>query len=333
MTQDKRIGITTTIPVEVVYASGHIPVDLNNLFVSSPDAEAMVETAERAGFPRTSCSWVKGIYGAVHRLGIRQVIGVVRGDCSNTEALLSVLLSEGLEVFPFSYPFPPDARLLRSETERLMAYLGADWPGVREWKTRLDKVRVRVQELDELTWQAGIFTGFENHYYCVSCSDFTGNPMAFETKVQSLIDERLKESETSGQRTNRIRLGLVGVPPIISDLYAYLDRLGVAVVFNETQRQFAMPEAKNDVIEQYLAYTYPYGIEARIADIQRQASRRGLRGIIHYVQSFCHHQIEDAVLRKGVAMPVLTLEADRPGPLDARSRTRIEAFLETFDAR
>jgi benzoyl-CoA reductase/2-hydroxyglutaryl-CoA dehydratase subunit BcrC/BadD/HgdB len=56
-------------------------------------------------------------------------------------------------------------------------------------------------------------------------------------------------------------------------------------------------------------------------------------GIIHYVQSFCFRQIEDLIVRKRFKLPILTLEGDRPGPLDARTRIRIEGFVEMIRAR
>ncbi len=133
--RSRLVGITTTIPVEVVYAAGLVPVDLNNVFVTSPQAAQMVEWAEQRGFPRTTCSWVKGIYTAAHEAGVGRVIGVVRGDCSNTEAALSVLASEGIEVFYFSYPYPRLAYRLEEEVERLMAYLEADWQAVESAKS------------------------------------------------------------------------------------------------------------------------------------------------------------------------------------------------------
>ncbi|MCL4534681.1 MAG: 2-hydroxyacyl-CoA dehydratase family protein [Bacteroidetes bacterium] len=343
------VGITTTLPVEVVFAAGLVPVDLNNVFVTSSNASAMVEMAEQAGFPRTTCSWVKGIYGAVRETGLRRVIGVVRGDCSNTEALLSVLAAEGVEVFHFSYPYPKDYGQLREEIERLMMFLGVEWPAVERAKACLDRVRALVHRLDDLTWQSGVFSGLENHYYCVNCSDFRGDPAAFEREVAGLLASRGAKGElaragpaTSPAATRRgemadvpapqssssIRLGFVGVPPIIGDLYPFLESHGASVVYNEMQRQFAMPSCGDDLVQQYLDYTYPYGVEARLADIRRAVQERRLAGLVHYVQSFCHHQIEDMLLRRGVPVPVLTLEGDRPGPLDGRSKTRIEAFLE-----
>jgi benzoyl-CoA reductase/2-hydroxyglutaryl-CoA dehydratase subunit BcrC/BadD/HgdB len=56
-------------------------------------------------------------------------------------------------------------------------------------------------------------------------------------------------------------------------------------------------------------------------------------GVIHYVQSFCFRQIEDLIVRRRLPVPVLTLEGDRPGKVDARTRIRIEGFLEMLKAR
>ena len=41
----KRIGITTTVPVEILLAAGYQPVDLNNVLVSSPDPTRFVTIA------------------------------------------------------------------------------------------------------------------------------------------------------------------------------------------------------------------------------------------------------------------------------------------------
>jgi len=93
-----------------------------------------------------------------------------------------------------------------------------------------------------------------------------------------------------------------------------------------------LPES-HSLSEQYLQYTYPYGVAPRIADIRQEVSRRRIDGLIHYVQSFCFRHIQDRLIRQAAGVPVLTLEYDRPGPLDGRSRTRLEAFLEMLDLR
>ena len=66
----KKIGITTTVPIEVCLAAGYQPVDLNNVFITDPNPERLINIAERAGFPLNCCSWIKGIYGVCMDYGI-----------------------------------------------------------------------------------------------------------------------------------------------------------------------------------------------------------------------------------------------------------------------
>jgi hypothetical protein len=84
-----------------------------------------VAEAEQRGFPRNSCAWIKGIYSTARQLGVRRVIGVAQGDCSNTHALMEVLASEGVEVIDFNYPFPKDAAALGAALDGLARRLGA----------------------------------------------------------------------------------------------------------------------------------------------------------------------------------------------------------------
>ena len=60
-----RIGMTTTVPVEIILAAGHVPVDLNNIFITGADPVRRVDAAEDAGYPRTICGWIKGLYSPV----------------------------------------------------------------------------------------------------------------------------------------------------------------------------------------------------------------------------------------------------------------------------
>jgi benzoyl-CoA reductase/2-hydroxyglutaryl-CoA dehydratase subunit BcrC/BadD/HgdB len=321
----KRVGITTTIPVEVVFAAGWVPVDLNNLFISSADPRLLVEEAETAGYPRNVCAWIKGIYATVLRdRELRTVIAVTQGDCSNTHALMETLQLAGIHTIPFAYPFDRDYDLLKLQVEKLMGFFGVDWPEVQKVKQRLDLVRRAIRELDRLTWEENRVGGWDNHFFQVSCSDFGGDPEKFEARVRDF----LARAKNSPPRKEAIRLGYIGVPPINVDIYEFLEKRGARVVYNETQRQFAMPFDTDDLVEQYRLYSYPYGIFYRLQDIQREIERRAIHGVIHYAQSFCFRQIEDLIVRHELKVPILTMEGDKPGQLDARTRIRLEAFLE-----
>lgn len=321
---DKSIGITTTIPSEIVYAAGLRPVDLNNRFITSADPAKSVEDAEHAGFPRNVCSWIKGIYAAARDLGVRRIIAVARGDCSNTHALAEILETEGIEVVDFSFPYRRNPDDLSAELAKLCGRLGATMAAAEEQKQRLDSVRRTVGEIDRLTWEDGRVSGEENHLWQINCSDFGGDPDRFAEDADAFLDEAgARDPLPDGPR-----LGFIGIPPICSDVYAALESLGARVVFNEMQRQFSMPARTATLLEQYQAYTYPYDIFFRLDDIERELDRRHIDAVVHYVQSFCFRGIQDRIVRSRLDVPVLTLECDRPGPLDARSRTRLEAFME-----
>jgi len=322
---DRIIGITSTIPIEIVFAAGYIPIDLNNIFVCDPSSYKMVEDAESAGLPRNTCAWIKGIYSAVMKYRIKKVISVIQGDCSNNQALMEIFQSEGIETIPFAYPHSKkDKKFLQDQLVRLADSLEVDYSKAEEMKERLDAIRAKVHEIDRLTWVENTVTGEENHIWTVSTSDLMGDYTVFEERAIRFL--KLVQGRESIQYG--LRLGVVGIPPICEDLYAFLSSIGAHVVFNEIQRQFSMPYSTRTLVEQYSEYTYPYDIFSRLEDIQQGIKQRNIQGLIHYVQSFCHRHIHDSLIRKHIQLPILTLDCDRPGRLDGAMKTRLEAFIE-----
>ncbi len=319
------IGFTSSIPVEIIYAAGLVPCDLNNLFIADDQPGLLIEQAEEAGFPATSCAWIKGIYATVKKHGIRRVVAVVSGDCSSTHALAEVLEHEGVDIIPFAFPLDRDPQAMQTALTDFHRTFGVSEAKVKSCKQELDAIRRQLEEIDRLTWQQGQVSGEENHRYLVSASDFGGDPEKFSRE----LDDFLRAARQRRPRPANLRLGVIGVPPIISNFYPIMEELGVDIVFNEVQRQFSMPGAgSHDLASQYLSYTYPYAVRGRIADINREIRRRRLDGIIHYVQSFCFRQIEDIIIKKELPVPVLTVESDRPAPVDGRTITRLETFIE-----
>ncbi|MCL1926555.1 MAG: 2-hydroxyacyl-CoA dehydratase family protein [Syntrophorhabdaceae bacterium] len=321
---NSRVGFTTTIPVEILYAGGFTPVDLNNVFIGSGDPSQYIRQAETDGFPRNCCGWIKGIYGVALRHGFRQLIAVTQGDCSFTQALMEVLHYRGISVLPFAFPFDRDPNALSLELSKTAERFGTTLSEAQRWKARLDEVRNLANRIDRLTWEEGKVTGEENHLWLVSCSDFEGDPDDYARRAERFISEA---SARPGNK-NAAPVAFVGVPPIISGLHACFEEAGARVVLNEVQRQFAMPYPTSSLVEQYLSYTYPYSFFERIRDIKKEIALRGARGVVHYVQSFCFRQIEDILLRAEVGVPVLTLEGESPASVDERTRIRIQAFVE-----
>ncbi len=318
----QRIGITATLPSEVVFAAGLSPVDLNNVFIADPDPAGMVEQAECAGLPQNTCTWIKGIYMAAHRQELKRVIGVTGGDCTNTRALLEIWQSEGIETVEFSYPYPADQALMHREIERFCSFLGTTIDAAEQVRVQLRGVRELAAEVDRLTWEECRLTGTQNHLCLVGMSDFQGDWRGYEKKLRGVVDAAARPVRGG------LRVGILGVPPILSDLHEFIEARGAVVVFNEFQRQFAMPYPARSLAQQYSLYTYPYDTAQRMADVSKEVRKRSIDGIVNYVQNFCWRALTDKLVRDALAVPVLTLQADKPGPVSGPTATRIEAFIE-----
>lgn len=319
----RTIGFTTTIPVEVIFAAGHTPCDLNNIFITDPDPMRYIERAERDGFPKGMCNWVKGIYGVVMEKAVDAVITVMEGDCSNTQALAEILRYRGVKTIPFSYPYDRDKEVLAREIEKLMVELAVERGALTRIEKEIDDLRSDLALIDRMTWKERCVTGAENHLWLVRASDMLGDYRKYHRMAKKFLTEVKRRQSIEG-----INIGYIGVPPILLDIYEFIGGVGGHVVYNETQRQFSLPFAVDDIVERYLLYTYPYGVFARLADIGEEIKRRDIKGIVHYVQAFCFRAIEDVILRETIGVPILTIEGDLPKTLDTRTKLRIEAFIE-----
>jgi len=322
------IGFTTTIPVEIIFAGGATPTDLNNVFITDPNPMRFIERAEADGFPKSMCNWVKGIYGVVMEQGIETVITVMEGDCSNTLALSEILQYKGVRTIPFSYPYDRDPKILKRQIEKLMDAFSVDEAALSRTEAGIEEVRKKLAVIDRMTWKEGVVSGEENHLWLVRSSDMLGDYGKYGDMASDFIEEAEKRAPIKG-----VAVGYIGVPPIPLDLYTFIESLGAHVVFNEVQRQFALPYFGRDITERYLQYTYPYEVFSRVKDIRGEAKARGIRGLIHYVQAFCFRIMEDVILREALGIPVITIEGDLPKPLDARTKLRIEAFIEMLIGR
>lgn len=321
----KKIGLTTTVPVEIIFASGNTPIDLNNIVVSCNGMDKYIEAAEREGFPKSMCAWIKGIYGVCVTEGVSEVIGVVEGDCSNTASLVEILKLQDINVVDFSYPKTRKLSDLKKSIQKFMEVYEVTELEVEWWRLRLNVIREKVKELDELTAE-GKVSSAKNHLFQVSCSDFWGNPNKFEEE----LEKELNEARGKKGKKNLLKLAYLGVPPMINDFYDYMDSKGARIIFNEVQREFAFPRHKKakNIYEQYLDYTYPYLMDFRIKNLIADLGERDISGIIHYTQKFCHRALDNIVLKEKLSYPLLNIESDREKFLDERTKIRLDAFIE-----
>jgi benzoyl-CoA reductase/2-hydroxyglutaryl-CoA dehydratase subunit BcrC/BadD/HgdB len=269
------------------------------------------------------CNWIKGIYGVVMQKEIDAVVTVMEGDCSNTQALAEILQYKGIRTVPFSFPFDRDKEVLLREIEKLKSAFSVDDEKLNFIEKEIHSTRLALETIDQMTWHERRVSGYENHLWLVRASDMLGDYDAYRAMAQDFIEEAKARSPIEG-----VRIGYIGVPPIVPDIYDFTESVGGHVVYNETQRQFILPYKTINLVDRYLKYTYPYGVFARLKDIQREIEKRQIQGIIHYVQAFCYRAIEDVILRETLGVPMITIEGDIPKPLDSRTKLRIEAFIE-----
>jgi benzoyl-CoA reductase/2-hydroxyglutaryl-CoA dehydratase subunit BcrC/BadD/HgdB len=210
--------------------------------------------------------------------------------------------------------------------EDLMAIFGVSWAEVDRIQKKMGTIRELLVRLDRETWKGNRVHGWENHLFLVNSSDFRGNIEKYGKDLQDFL------RNLPSRRTFReaVRLGFIGIPPVQSGIYEFIETLGGRVVFNEIQRQFSMPDFRGSLLQQYVSYTYPYDIFGRINDIAKAIEERKLDGLIHYTQTFCFRQVQDLLIRKHLSLPILTLEGDKPRAIDNRTKLRLEAFIDVL---
>ena len=263
--------------------------------------------------------------------GIDTVLCVTTGDCSNTIMLMEVLKLKGIKTIPFAYPDQPAPQRMQSALQALAETLGTTLEAANIIRSELQPSRNSALELDRLTWRDGLVSGWENHLWLVSTSDFNQDHHRYYSQLQGLLaDCRQRQPYPP----DYFRLAYIGVPSVYGrDLYHYLESNNARVVLNEIQRQFAMPEPGGSLAEQYSNYTYPYSIYERVKDITTELRRRQSDGVIHYVQAFCHRGIGDIIFRDAIDLPTLTLEGNDDFFLTQHTKTRVEAFLDMLQRR
>lgn len=324
----RTVGITGTLPLEVLLAAGHRVIDLNNRFITATSPERLLERAHAVGFAPTQCAWTRGIVGAALEAGgVDEVVVVARGDCTQNRLLVDLLPAIGGPPAR-AFLFPPergDVPRLRREVARFASGFDVSLAAVADVYDGLLPLRRDLGEIDRRTWQEGTVSGHENALVLVRATDLGGDRSAYEREVAALL---VASSSRAPSRFEN-RVAFFGVPPILTDVHDYLEERGAKVVLNETQRDFAQLDPADDLAVQYATrYAYAYSIHDRLADFVPELTRRRVEGVVIYLQSFCHHNAElEAVTRALAHLPFTVLEADRPTEVDAAARLRLDAFL------
>lgn len=326
-----RVGLFSTVPVEVILAAGMVPQDVNNLFITNPDPGYLLRAADEAGVPRNLCAWTRGLYGATVANNLKAVVVVPCGDCSNNVTMAELLGRMGVRVIRFNYPVPgSDERgHLERELVELARKLGTTMAASSAMWEELKPVREMLRRVDVEGVAGGSIPAATARLLLLESTDFNGNPQLFSRRLSRGLDEASNAPSGGGPR-----IAVFGIPTILSDLGETLESMGARVVLWETERDFAMVEPAESLLDQYLGYAYPRGLEARLARFLPLLAERKVDGVLINSQSFCHHNLElQRVEAALAAFPTLVLESDVPSGVAARDRVRLEGFLSLARSR
>ena len=127
-----------------------------------------------------------------------------------------------------------------------------------------------------------------------------------------------------------LRLAVVGYPIDRSALMSALEGQRVSIIYDEWLQAACELRLTEDWPHELRRSPLVGGLEGRIS---RLRGLKRLHGVIVEFEPFCAHALDEVWVRGAVDVPVLALERARYGPLDAVSRNRLDAFLESVGRR
>ncbi|MFQ6073494.1 MAG: 2-hydroxyacyl-CoA dehydratase family protein [Methanosarcinales archaeon] len=324
---NNRVGITALVPPEIIFACGKQPCDLNNYIPNSKI------------YPRNKlCAWT-----AIWRemllkkyIEVESLIVVAGGDCHNALVDGQKVALTGIPTFFFFYPFDGDTEYLKTQLQKLSAFLG----GIKNIKVikKIKKLKEFGMELDKkrILDKISATTAFK---VLISFSDLQGSIENFS----NLLKKGYKKEPKATRIDYTSRVALIGVPPIYPDFHEVAQSFGLHIVYDELPYEFlrhsgsgasrSVASEIEELSKSYCNYTFARNIDFRIEFIRKELEKRKVDGIIHYTQFACHHILEDEIFRKEFDYPILTVQGDLPRSTPEQLKLRLEAFSEILRKR
>jgi benzoyl-CoA reductase/2-hydroxyglutaryl-CoA dehydratase subunit BcrC/BadD/HgdB len=307
------VGITALVPPEIVYATGNVPIDINNYVPKSKIA------------PRDKlCAWT-AIWRDLALRGkitLDKLVVVAGGDCNNATVDGEKLELSGIDTHYFTYPFDGSTKLMKEEVLKLVNFLGNSYE--KKIFKDVDALKKTARDVDALRVKGRI--GSEEGFNIeISGSDLAGVLELFRRKMEDLPSRKIDYE---------YRVALLGTPPIYTDFHRFLDSIGLHVVYDEMPYEFIrLGGVSIDALaKNYAEYTFARNISLRIKMIEQELKKRRVDAVIHFHQFACHHKLEDPILRDSLnrtrGYPYISIEADLPSKTPQQTRLRLEAFKE-----
>ena len=342
----KIIGyFCTYTPIEIIHASGFIPVRILGEARRIDKADALV--------PNFICPYMrlaleKGMSGEYSYIS-----GLVQAyTCDVTCGVMNIWKENiGGEIF-YTMPLPyfdgPDSRdlfrsLIMELAERLDAIGGTFSEKSLEGSIALyDRIRERLLHLYELRYRGALPLSARDLFYVVQAG-FVTRPEDY----LKLLEDLLEEIKVAGDR-DRPRPG--GAPVLVSgsvldspDIYDIIEQSGGRIVADDLCTGFrhiyppsgAGGDPVGVLIDRYLR-RFPCPSRSRASDrlpeIKKLIASSGAKGVIFIFQKFCMSHLADQPvlaeeLKKENIQSIL-IEIEENGISEGQTRTRLEAFFE-----
>jgi len=306
------VGITALVPPEIIYASGNVPLDINNNVPKSHHV------------PKDKlCAWT-AIWRDLALLGeikLDKLVVVAGGDCNNAIVDGEKIEISGIETHYFTYPFDGSVEKMRDEISELISFLGgiSNERMIETVRNVKNEARLLVERQAD-----GKINSQDAFRMCVNGSDLEGNPYSYL--------EKLKVLENSNTDCD-FSVALLGTPPIYSDFHEFLESIGFRVVFDEMPNEFIRHSGStiDEIAGEYAGYTFARNIQYRVKFLIKELKKRNVDGVIHFHQFACHHKLEDPILREILGKegyPYISIEGDLPSLTPQNTKLRLEAFKE-----
>lgn len=359
----KYIGVTCVhVPEELIYAAGAVPIRLCD----------GSHSYERIGAEFTSaktCSLVNATIGAMHinaeeyRNKFKAI--VIPVTCDQKKKSISILREEGFDIWPLEIPSDKESDNSRhfwrvavhDFTVKLMKLTGRKITKkeIKNAIAKLNKARREFRRLTNLR-QSNPSPILGKDVFLVANSYFFDDIDKWTSALMKLNDEleRRIQADFAAGNKKAPRILFAGSPPIFPNLKIPLliEELGGEIVADEVCSSYRLlSDAVSFEEDNYYdlipaiadRYLKPCvcpiftSCDDRIRKLLDTVKSAKVDGVVYQSFSGCqlfsleHHHVSDALKKEDI--PMLYIESDY-GPEDTgQISTRVEAFLESIQAR
>jgi hypothetical protein len=140
------------------------------------------------------------------------------------------------------------------------------------------------------------------------------------------VERRILENQGLA-RESWVRLALVGTPPLRPELWAALEELHAAVVYDEWGTECNALHPVRDLAALWHHCSLPFGLKPRQERLLKEFPSRKVHGVLWAAEGLSESLREEAFFRNALPVPVHTLDNARAGPLEPPEADSLARFV------